>query len=152
MAYLPGAIAYDPIAPPDLDPLLASRIVWLDALTLNIDRTARNPNLLLWSEQLWLIDHGAALYFHHSGDFRSHRDDALLPFARTHVLAARATRLDEAARTMPAALGRDRIHEVLQAIPDSWLAAADAREAYEGWLLSRIEKAGAAWPQELAGA
>jgi hypothetical protein len=68
LAYLPGAIAYDPIAPPEVDERTASAVVWLDAYVRNVDRSPRNPNLLLWDGGLWLIDHGAALYFHHAWD------------------------------------------------------------------------------------
>src|SRR5829696_5398312 len=64
--FLPGALSFDPAAEPDVDPELAASVVWLDALVTNPDRTAKNVNVLLWHGRLWLIDHGAALYFHHA--------------------------------------------------------------------------------------
>jgi hypothetical protein len=83
--YLPGATMFDPVADRP-DPALAASIVWLDALTLNVDRTARNPNLLMWHRRLWLIDHGAALHFHHrGGDYRERARDAF-PLVAEHVL------------------------------------------------------------------
>jgi hypothetical protein len=142
--YLPGAVTFDPLAgPPDTD--LASRIVWFDALVTNIDRTPRNANMMVWHRKLWLIDHGAALYFHHAWDdaqarsrspFVPIRDHVLLPFAGTlaEVDAAMAKPLDEAL-----------IRAIVAAIPDAWLgreagfASHDAhREAYVAWLLNRL--------------
>src|SRR5713226_7473697 len=93
LAYLAGAIAFDPIAPPEIEPLLASQIVWLDALVLNVDRTARNPNLLIWNSELWLIDHGAALYFHHNWRDADARVRSPFPQIKEHVLLPLASQL-----------------------------------------------------------
>lgn len=142
--YLPGAATFDPLAgSPDAD--LASRIVWLDALVTNIDRTPRNANMMVWHDRLWLIDHGAALYFHHAWD------DALarsrLPFApiRDHVLLPFAERLADVDDDMAARLGEASIRSIVAAIPDAWLgneaAFADLpaqRDAYARWLLDRL--------------
>src|SRR5436190_6288571 len=92
--YLPGSVTYDPVVhsvPPDL----ASRIVWFDALVSNVDRTARNTNMLMWHRALWLIDHGSTLYFHHAPDWAARPDRAREPFAliTQHVLLARAQAL-----------------------------------------------------------
>ena len=88
--FLPGSLAFAPAAPPELTPELAALVVWFDAFTLNVDRTPRNPNLLAWHRKLWLIDHGASLYFHHNwadaervahSSFQLVREHVLLPFA-----------------------------------------------------------------------
>ncbi len=144
LAYLPGALAFDPLrdAP---DPELAASIVWCDAYLTNVDRTPRNTNLLVWQNNLWLIDHGAALFFHHAWDdylassrspFRYIRDHVLLPFAGD-LLAADATLVP---RLLPPALG-----EIVDLIPDEWLhdepkfmASQEHRRAYRDYLVSRL--------------
>jgi hypothetical protein len=92
--YLSGAITYDP-AVSKIDAVTASKIVWLDALLTNVDRTARNTNMLTWRNELWMIDHGASLYFHHSG--YSWEEQALRPFVqiKDHVLLPQATNIQE---------------------------------------------------------
>ena len=91
--YLSGSVTFDPVVTV-VDTNLASTIVWLDCLLMNVDRTARNTNILFWHKELWLIDHGAALYFHHSWD--NWQEQALRPFelVKDHVLVSRATELD----------------------------------------------------------
>jgi hypothetical protein len=125
--YLPGSITFDPAAErPDAE--LASRVVWFDALVSNLDRTARNTNLLMWHRRLWLIDHGAALYFHHgSTDFAA---AATGPFAliKDHVLLPLADRLVEVDEAMAARLGRPAIEAVLAQVPDAWLQGDDTSE------------------------
>src|SRR5713226_447901 len=122
LAYLAGAIAFDPIAPPKVEPLLASQIVWLDALVLNVDRTARNPNLLIWNSELWLIDHGAALYFHHNWRDAGARVRSPFPQIKEHVLLPLASQL----RLVDAALGSkltlQTISQVIADSPEEWLA------------------------------
>ncbi len=126
LRYLDGAFTYDPVAAADLiAPERAADIVWLDALTTNIDRTARNPNLLVWQGEVWLIDHGAALYFHHDwpsvGEAR-----ARAPFApvRDHVLLPRAASLADADARLAPRLTEDALREVLAAVPDDLLMDA----------------------------
>ena len=114
--YLSGALAFDPLVDPT-DSELASRIVWLDAFVTNLDRTARNTNMLVWHRKLWLIDHGAALYFHHAG-----LDDpaaALNPFplVRDHVLLAAAGRIAEVDAAMAARLSRPVLQGIVGLIP-----------------------------------
>lgn len=118
--YLSGAITFDPAVNP-VDPLLASQIVWLDGLLMNVDRTARNTNMLLWNRELWLIDHGASLYFHHNWD--SWREQVEKPFAaiKDHVLLRQAERLEAVDVTFRALLTPEIVHEVVQLIPDVWL-------------------------------
>jgi hypothetical protein len=121
--YLSGALAFDPLAdPPDAE--LASRIVWFDAFVTNLDRTARNTNMLVWHRRLWLIDHGAALYFHHAG-----LDDpaaALNPFplVREHVLIGAASRVAAVDDALAAQLSPERLAAIVAEVPDAWLADA----------------------------
>ncbi len=142
--YLSGAITYDPavIAP---DSELASKIVWLDNLLVNVDRTARNTNMLMWHEELWLIDHGAALYHHHSG--LPTEEQARKPFLplKDHVLLPKATRLAEADSELRANLTPEVIARIAALLPHDWLAEAFpdtepeiTRAAYTGFLNARI--------------
>jgi hypothetical protein len=145
--YLPGAVMFDPLVnKPDAD--VASRLVWFDAFVSNVDRTARNPNLLVWHRRLWLIDHGASLYFHHMPGWIDGPDRAADPFGsiREHVLRHRATRLEQIDEAMAAVLTPAMIDGIVAMIPDAWLsegpAAADparVREAYRGYLQRRLE-------------
>ena len=142
--YLPGAINFDVLVDPP-DPMLASSIVWFDALVANVDRTARNTNLLVWHRKLHLIDHGAALYFHH--DWASAANAAASPFARIadHVLLPLATRLREADAALAARIGDGDIERIVAQVPDAWLAGeplfADVvahRKAYVDHLRARL--------------
>jgi len=143
--YLPGAVAFDPLAW-KTEAELASRIVWFDAYVSNLDRTPRNANMLVWHGRLWLIDHGAALYFHHaSADFV---ERAAMPFAaiKDHVLLPFATRLGNADAAMGARLTAERLAAITVLIPDQWLADDAAhgdkpaqRAAYSRYLLRRLE-------------
>jgi hypothetical protein len=136
--FLPAALPFSPAADERPEPDLAAEIVWLDALVTNVDRTPRNPNLLWWHHRLWLIDHGAALYFHHGtqpasdharGRFEAIRDHVLLPFASS--VAAADERL--AARVTP-----DLLDTVAGEIPDAWLGGED-RRLYVDYLRARLE-------------
>jgi hypothetical protein len=143
--YLPGSVTFDPIADQP-DALLASSIVWLDAYASNVDRTARNANMLMWHRRLWLIDHGAALYFHHGwGDGA---DRSASPFAaiKDHVLLKFASALDEADAEMTSRITPALIRDIVDLVPDAWLAsdkafasAALVREAYVQHLSRRLQ-------------
>lgn len=143
--YLPSAVTFDPLAfTPDA--ALASRLVWLDGFVSNVDRTARNSNLMVWCEKLWLIDHGAALYFHHQWDGYLNR--AASPFAliKDHVLLPFATELAAADAAMAAALTPRVIADVVALIPDEWLEddplfadPAAQRDAYRTYLCQRLQ-------------
>ena len=135
--YLPGSVMFDPVAEaPGAD--IASAIVWFDAYVTNIDRTARNVNLLTWHRRLWLIDHGAALYFHHAdGDYASRIDDRFAQVAK-HVLLPFATRLAEADARLASRLDRSTIAAVCELVPDDWLAAGLPRHAYVDYLTRRL--------------
>ncbi len=142
--YLSGSITYD-IAVGQPDALLASKIVWLDALIFNVDRTVRNPNMLFWKNELWLIDHGAALFFHHNWEGREayiHK-----PFAqiKDHVLLPYATRLAEADAFFKEKLTPETIEKLTAAIPDEWLQWPDTNDSpdeirafYKHFLTRRI--------------
>lgn len=148
--YLPSAVAFDPLARPPVDPELASAIVWFDAYTTNVDRTVRNPNLLLWHRHLWLIDHGAALYFHHNwGDYRA---QSQRPFAgiKEHVLLARASALGAADAHAHTRLTAAVLAGIVAAIPEPWLLpdaqfadTAAQRDAYRTYLNMRLAASGA---------
>ncbi len=141
--YLSGAITYDPTVT-KIDALLASKIVWLDCLLTNMDRTARNTNMLLWHKELWLIDHGASLYFHHS--WQNWEEQAKRPFTlvKDHVLLPQASELDVVDDAFKAILTPQLVDSVLALIPDEWLnedtfeTSAAQRAAYATFLNTRI--------------
>ena len=118
--YLPGSVTFDPLV---YTPAarLASAIVWFDAFVCNVDRTARNVNMLIWHRRLWLIDHGASLYFHHA--WQGHEQHALNPFVliKDHVLLKAATALVEVDAQMAALLTPEKLAALVEWIPDSWL-------------------------------
>lgn len=118
--YLSGAITYDPGAV-KIDPKLSSEIVWLDAFLTNIDRTFRNTNMLMWHQELWLIDNGASLYFHHSWD--NWEKTAVSPFVmiKDHVLLPQASELDEVNERFKAILTDAVLREIVELIPEDWL-------------------------------
>ncbi|HVO89851.1 MAG TPA: HipA family kinase [Casimicrobiaceae bacterium] len=143
--YLPGSVMFDPLAD-SMDPLLASSVVWFDAYVCNVDRTPRNPNLLVWHRRPWLIDHGAALYFHHGGGPYAARAHDSFPLIADHVLLRAATLLASADAVLPTRLTVARLTEILAAVPDGWLAdgapygdASARRAAYVDYLRARLE-------------
>jgi hypothetical protein len=120
MHYLSGSITFDPVVT-TIDPRLASEIVWLDSFLTNVDRTVRNTNMLMWHKELWLIDHGAALYFHHS--WQNWLEQAARPFMqiKDHVLLGHASELDEVNAAFRSRLHTDVIRSLVTMIPDDWL-------------------------------
>ena len=122
--YLSGAITYDPVVSV-ADALTASKVVLLDSLITNIDRSARNPNLLNWHKELWLIDHGASLYFHHNWSSWEAMARRTFPAIKDHVLLARATELPAAGAVVRQAWTPAVLADIVSLIPDSWLRAAD---------------------------
>ncbi len=139
--YLSGAITFDPIIN-TVDPVLASQIVWLDSLTMNVDRTARNTNMLIWHKELWLIDHGASLYLHHTGpDWAKHSQRAFVQI-KDHVLLSYASELTTIDAAFRLILTPDRIRAIVDLVPDEWLADDDApgpqRDAYIQFLTDRL--------------
>lgn len=118
--YLSGAITYDPLVT-EIDAQEASRIVWLDAFLTNIDRTFNNTNMLSWRGELWLIDHGAALYFHHQADQWEQQIDHPFPRIADHVLLDKASELEEADRYCSSQLPPKTLQALVSLIPDDWL-------------------------------
>jgi hypothetical protein len=143
--FLSGAITFDPTVNKP-DPVLASKIVWLDCLLTNVDRTYRNTNMLVWNKELWLIDHGAALYFHHS--WQNWEEQARRPFSmvKDHVLLPQASELEAVDKELRQLITADTIQSIVSLVPDEWLvnglpgqSPADMRQVYIQFLLTRIE-------------
>jgi hypothetical protein len=141
--YLSGAISFDPTVS-KVDAKLASQIVWLDYLLTNVDRTARNTNMLTWHKELWLIDHGAALYFHHS--WTAWEEQSVRPFApiKDHVLLPFASELETVEKEFKLLLTPDIITTIVSLIPEDWLqesfedSAEEKRRVYNQFLNNRI--------------
>ena len=146
MDFLPGSIGFDAaIDRAELNRDLASRIVWFDAFVMNVDRTARNPNLLLWHRNLSLIDHGAALYFQHNWATASEVVVSAFPLVRDHVLLSRASHIAAADAQAAALLNEGELERISGLIPDAWLTEPSAfegpaaeREAYARSLKTRL--------------
>jgi hypothetical protein len=143
--YLPGSVMFDPVAVKP-DAALASSIVWFDAFVSNVDRTPNNTNLLVWHGGLQLIDHGAALYFHHAWDGNPARSRDPFPRIKDHVLLPFAASLKEADTALASRLSPDLIRDIVAAAPDSWLAdrpvfktPARTRQAYVDYLVQRLQ-------------
>lgn len=142
--YLSGAITFDP-AVTKLEAITSSKIVWLDALLTNVDRTAKNTNMLTWHNELWLIDHGASLYFHHS--WTNWQEQSEKPFIqiKDHVLLKQASEMEKADMEMKSILTDDKITAIVEAVPGDWLKANDSnetvtakREVYVNFLTNRM--------------
>lgn len=142
--YLAGAITYDSLVT-TVDAKMASQIVWLDCFITNVDRTDKNTNMLMWHKELWLIDHGAALYFHHTWD--NWKEQAVKPFmqAKHHVLLPQAAELESVDKTFREILTSEHIREIVALIPDSWLVTdspfkspQEHRQAYVEYLELRL--------------
>lgn len=142
--YLSGAMSYEPSI--KVDPLLASKIVWLDCFITNIDRTYKNTNLLMWKSELWLIDHGASFYFHHS--WQNFDQAAKTPFlyVKDHVLLPKAHKLNEADQWAKEKLSPEFFERIVRLIPEDWLEWEDTemnpeqiRQVYVQFLITRLE-------------
>ncbi len=150
--FLPGSFGYDAGFAPD--PAVAASVLWLDALTANVDRSWRNPNLLVWHRDLWAIDHGACLYFHHAwpGGVGSAQRFAAQPYdAEEHVLAGYRAGVADADADLAPQVTRALLEDVLAQVPDGWLepvpgaaSPAELRAAYVDFLLARVS-GGRAW-------
>jgi len=142
--YLPGSVNFDPLVfQPDAR--LASAIVWFDAFVCNVDRTARNVNMLIWHRRLWLIDHGAALYFHHAWNQRDHHALTPFPLIKDHVLLKSARMLAEVDAEMRARIDIDKIAAIVELIPDAWpaddagfMGKSQQRDAYLNYFTARL--------------
>jgi hypothetical protein len=145
--FLPGALPFTPAAGPAPDPALAADIVWFDAVVTNVDRTARNTNMLVWHRRLWLIDHGAALYVQHT--WQNPAAHARRPFSqiRDHVLLPFAGSIEEADERLGPHVTDETLTAILDEVPEAWLDErgteptdhAAARRRYVDYLMRRLE-------------
>ena len=144
--YLPGSVMFDPVAEkPEAE--LASRIVWFDAYVTNVDRTPRNANMLMWHRRLWLIDHGAALYFHHSWTDMDQRAKDRFALIKEHILLPFASALEAADQAMTSAINEEVIEGVVDLVPDEWMedhapftTIAENKRAYVEYLTKRLDE------------
>jgi hypothetical protein len=143
--FLPGALGFDPAAGFAPSPDLSAAVVWFDSFVTNVDRDARNTNLLVWHRRLWLIDHGSALYVHHS--WKDPAGYALRTMAaiKSHVLLPYASSIVEADERLASRLTRELFRSIIEAVPDDWLAPSDGlpdaaahRAAYLSYLTRRL--------------
>ena len=144
--FLSGAITFDPLVS-NVDAMTASKIVLLDSIISNIDRTAKNTNLLHWNNELWVIDNGASFYFHHDWKNWKNHLTRTFPLIKDHVLLQRATNLIEASKEIQHLINQDKIIEIVSNIPEDWLisefdtmTANEMREAYIEFINTRFSK------------
>jgi len=146
--FLPGSVMFDPAAGDRAGEDLASAAVWFDAFVTNMDRTARNPNLLYWHKSIYFIDHGAALYFHHDWKDTARKARSRFPAIRDHVLLPWAAHIPQADRALRALLNRGVLAGILDQVPDAWMLSepelttpAAKRAAYVDYFMDRLDAA-----------
>ncbi|MCI2229542.1 aminotransferase class I and II [Polaribacter sp. MSW13] len=144
--FLSSAITFDPLVS-KVDANTASKIVLLDSITSNIDRTAKNTNLLHWNHELWIIDNGASFYFHHNWETWKNHLTRTFPLIKDHVLLQKATHLTEAAKEIKHLINEEKITEIVSSIPEDWLLSesdslspTEMRDAYIQYLNTRLSK------------
>jgi hypothetical protein len=143
MRFLPDSLEYNPLLRPPPPAEEAAAVVWFDAYVTNVDRTLRNVNILLCERQLWLIDHGSALFFHHNRSWPEQPERALTPFAliKDHALLPFAGSIVDADRTLRPRITPDAVASIVDMLPDEWLLdgaqPAELRAAYRRWLNDR---------------
>lgn len=142
--FLSSAITYDPLVS-KVESEIASKIVLLDSVMSNIDRTTKNTNLLIWKNELWVIDNGASFYFHHNWETWRNHLTRTFPMIKDHVLIKQANHLSEAAETIKTALTAAKIAEIVAAIPADWLedeaeemSPKEMRAAYTEYLAAKL--------------
>ncbi|HET8884932.1 MAG TPA: HipA family kinase [Salinimicrobium sp.] len=142
--FLSGAINFDPVVTV-VDSTLASKIVWLDAFITNVDRTFRNTNMLIWNRELWLIDHGASFYFHHSWVNMEKGSKTPFSFIKDHVLLPQASQLEEVDKEFKQILSEEKLRELINLIPTEWLqwevseeTPEEIKEIYFQFLTTRL--------------
>ncbi len=140
--YLSGAISFDPLVTP-VNEYLASAIVWMDSFLTNVDRTSNNTNMLVWNKEIWLIDHGASLYFHYSHENWELKAETPFSQIKNHVLLPYASSLDETDAKFQTILTSAKLKDIVHLIPDEWLkgsgqSAVEAREMYFRFLEIRL--------------
>ncbi len=150
LRYLSNAFDFNALLAPPPDARLASEIVWFDAYVTNVDRTNRNVNMLMWQDDLWLIDHGASLYFHHSWDGFRQRTASPFPMIRQHSLLPLADHLHEADRALRPLLTDDLLRAIVDLVPEQWLGGEEIfedvaahRQGYVDYLTQRRDAADA---------
>jgi hypothetical protein len=136
--FLPGALGYSPAAGPDPEPELAADIVWFDALVTNVDRTAKNTNMLIWHDRLWLFDHGAALYFHHASGADPAHAETPFPAIAEHVLLPVAGSITDADARLADRVTPELLADIAAAVPSEWLEGVDP-QIYVDYLARRLE-------------
>jgi hypothetical protein len=143
MHYLSGALTYDPVVT-TVDPLLASKILWLDSYITNVDRTYKNTNMLMWKRELWLIDNGASFFFHHSWANWAQHAKSPFAFVKEHVLLKQATALRQVDAECRKILSDTNLQSIVDLIPDDWLhweesdeTPAQIRNIYLQFLITR---------------
>jgi hypothetical protein len=140
--YLPGSLNWEPPLAPPPDPELAAKVVWFDAFITNVDRTVKNPNMLIWHRRLHLIDHGAALYFHHAWEGHLERARGAFPAIRTHALLPLAGDIEAADAALAPKITEEALRAILTEVPDEWLTWEDTPDAvragYIEHLLERV--------------
>jgi hypothetical protein len=154
--YLPGSMMFDSAAGDVADPATASMVVWFDAFIQNVDRTARNANLLVWHKKLYLIDHGAALFFHHNWSTAKQKAESAFPETQHHVLLRWASSIHDAGVIAKQRLTLEVLRDILLMVPDAWLESEEAtaqerRAAYLNYLMRRLQTT-AAFEEEAARA
>ncbi len=146
--YLSGSLTVNPYVN-GIDEMLASKIVWLDAFLTNVDRTFRNTNMLLWNKELWLIDHGASLYFHHSWSDPEKSAVSPFPYIKDHALLPRASRIVEADKELRQRITPRTLERIVDMVPDEWLvyegiglSVNEVRDVYKRFLTERLKNSG----------
>lgn len=142
--FLSEAITIDPLVT-KIDGLTASKVVLLDSLISNIDRTPKNPNLLLWNKELWVIDNGASFYFHHNWPTWENHLTRTFPLIKDHVLLAQATQLPAAAKSIELTVDKTKVDAIIESIPNDWLTndldlltPDTIRAAYKRYLTAKL--------------
>lgn len=143
--YLSGAMTVNPYVN-GIDEMLASKIVWLDAFLANVDRTFRNTNMLIWNKELWLIDHGASLYFHHAWTDPDKSAVSPFPYIKDHALLPRASRIVEADKELRQRITPRTLERIVDMVPDEWLdyeglglSVEEIRDTYKRFLTERLK-------------
>ncbi|MEX0784758.1 MAG: HipA family kinase [Dehalococcoidia bacterium] len=138
--FLPGSLALDHLTAMKLEPGFGARVVWFDALVTNVDRSARNTNMLMWHREPWLIDHGASLYFHH--DWPTARPESPFPAIAKHVLLPRAASIGDVSGELASRLPPELLHRIVSLVPDDWLqgdaSPDEIRQRYVDYLTRRL--------------
>lgn len=143
--FLPGALPYDPARPVGMNPILGADIVWLDAFVANVDRSTRNPNMLVWAGDVWLIDHGASIFPHHRWTDPTEQGRRAFPPIKDHVLLPMAGSIIDADVRLAAKLNDTVLWSIIGSVPDAWLPeneigdASAQRDAYMQYFLARLQ-------------